>query len=215
MSNDALIQRTENVYQRLQEDDVSASPLETFREWFQAAQDHEHVLEPHAMTLATATPDGRPSARMVLLRSFDERGFCFYTNYKSRKGQELAENPQAALLLWWGVLQRQIRIEGGIEKLTAAESDAYYNSRPRESRLGAWASAQSQVIAGRHVLEAQLAELHAKYADVDPPRPPYWGGFRLVPAAIEFWQGGPHRLHDRLQYTRQDNGDWQIVRLSP
>jgi pyridoxamine 5'-phosphate oxidase len=167
------------------------------------------------MTLATVGAEGRPSARVVLLRKLDERGFCFFTNYESRKGQELAQNPWAALLFWWGRLERQVRIEGQVERLSEAESDAYYHSRPKGSRLGAWASAQSQVIANRQVLEEKLAALEAEYAHTEPPRPSFWGGYRLVPTLFEFWQGGPHRLHDRIRYLRQEDGSWQIERLSP
>jgi pyridoxamine 5'-phosphate oxidase len=173
------------------------------------------LYEPNAMTLATVGADNRPSARIVLLRQVDERGFCFFTNYESRKGHELAANPWAALLFWWGRLERQVRIEGQVEQMSEAESDAYYQSRPTGSRLGAWASAQSEVIANRQVLEDKLAELEREYADREPPRPPFWGGYRLVPAMFEFWQGGPHRLHDRLRYLRQEDGLWRIERLAP
>src|SRR4051812_31517986 len=167
------------------------------------------------MTLATVGAQGRPSARVVLLRKLDERGFCFFTNYESRKGQELAANPWAALLFWWGRLERQVRIEGEVERLSEAESDAYYHSRPLGSQLGAWASPQSQVIANRDFLEERLAGLESEYADHAPPRPPFWGGYRLVPTVFEFWQGGPHRLHDRLRYQLQTDGSWQIERLAP
>ena len=199
---------------RLLETAAPADPLALFDEWLGSAL-QSGIREPNAMTLATATPGGLPSARVVLLKGFDTRGFTFYTNYASRKGQELAANPHAALCFWWGILERQIRIEGGVERLPPEESDAYYQSRPLGSRLGAHVSAQSSVIAGRDVLEARLAELEAQYADESPPRPDDWGGYLVVPATIEFWQGGPHRLHDRLRYTRQAGGDWLLERLSP
>lgn len=202
----------------LSESGVDANPFVTFQAWYQTAQDAE-LYEYNGMTLATVGADGRPSARVVLLRQIDARGFCFFTNYESRKGQELAVNPWAALLFWWGQLEQQIRIEGQVERLTEAESDAYFNSRPKGSRLGAWVSAQSQVIPNRQVLEDKLTLLEQEYAEQDPTRPPYWGGYRLVPTMFEFWQGGIHRLHDRLRYTLQDTlqaeNQWKIERLSP
>ena len=199
---------------RLLEGDVGDDPLALFHAWLQEAA-QAGIHEPNAMTLATADGQGRPSARMVLLRGADARGFDFYTNYESRKAQELAENPWAALVFWWGSLERQIRVEGQVAKLTAAESDAYYHSRPKGSRLGAWVSAQSRVIPDRSVLEARHAELAEQYAAADPERPPFWGGYRLSPTVIEFWQGGPHRLHDRLCFRRSGEGEWTIERLSP
>jgi pyridoxamine 5'-phosphate oxidase len=199
---------------RLSEDAVAADPFDTFAAWYQVAQDAD-LYEPNGMTLSTVSAEGRPSSRIVLLRQVDARGFCFFTNYASRKGQELAANPWAALLFWWGALERQVRIEGQVERMSDAESDAYYHSRPKESRLGAWASAQSEVIPDRQTLESQLAALKAVYAGHEPPRPPYWGGYRLVPTTFEFWQGGPHRLHDRLRYQRQEDGIWRIERLAP
>ena len=198
----------------LQEADANPDPIDMFGEWLQVAV-ASGLREPNAMTLATSTPAGRPSARVVLLKSYDSQGFVFYTNYASRKGRELADNPQAALVFWWGDLERQVRIEGPVSKVSAAESDAYYTSRPLGARLGAWVSAQSSVIAGRKLLEERLAEVTAHYADQDPQRPPFWGGYRLAPQAIEFWQGGVHRLHDRLLYTRLDPGTWRLERLSP
>ena len=199
---------------RLAENAVDPDPFVTFAAWYQTALEAE-LYEPNGMTLATVGTDGRPSSRVVLLRQVDNRGFCFFTNYESRKGQDLAANPYAALLFWWGRLERQVRIEGQVEKLTAEESDAYYHSRPKGSRLGAWVSAQSQPIPNRQVLEDRLAALEQEYADQEPLRPPYWGGYRVVPTMFEFWQGGPHRLHDRLRYGRQEGGIWVIERLAP
>ncbi len=187
----------------------------TFDAWFAQAVAAPDVYEPNAMTLATASKAGRPSARMVLFKGVDAHGFRFYTNYASRKGQELAANPWAALVFWWGPLARQVRVEGSVEKLSAAESDGYYQSRPLGSQLSAWASAQSTAIPSRQTLEERLRELEARYAEHEPPRPPNWGGYRLVPESIEFWQGGEHRLHDRLCYRRQANGEWAIERLAP
>ena len=197
----------------LLESDAGPDPIDLFGVWLQAAVDNG-VREPNAMTLATAAADGRPSARIVLLKSFDAKGFVWFTNYASRKGSELAANPYAALVFWWGDLERQVRIEGSVEQVSAAESDAYYASRPLGARLGAWVSAQSSVIASRAVLEERLADLGAHYAMQEPARPPFWGGYRLIPNAIEFWQGGEHRLHDRLRYRRSGE-EWVVERLSP
>jgi pyridoxamine 5'-phosphate oxidase len=199
---------------QLLEAQADADPMVTFAAWMVEATE-AGLHEPNAMTLATADAAGRPSARVVLLKGVDERGFCFYTNYTSRKGQELAANPWAALCFWWGRLERQVRVEGQVEQLSAAESDDYFHARPRGAQLGAWVSAQSQVIPNRQVLEERLAQLEAEYAGQEPPRPPYWGGYRLMPDVLEFWQGGLHRLHDRLRYTRQADGSWQLERLSP
>ena len=206
--------RKEYRRERLDEATAAADPLSMFEEWFAEAAE-SGLVEPNAMTLATATPDGKPSARVVLLKDFDAAGFNFFTNYASRKGEEIAANPFAALTFWWGPLERQIRIEGRVEKLDAAASAAYFASRPQGSRLGAWVSHQSAVIPDRTVLEQRLAELTAQYGDEAPPRPPFWGGYRVIPAVYEFWQGGLHRLHDRLRYTRRDDGTWELVRLSP
>jgi pyridoxamine 5'-phosphate oxidase len=202
-------QRTE----RLLEADVSHDPLRLFDEWMHKAAGAE-LHEPYAMTLATATSDGKPSARIVLLRGYDERGFVFFTSYEGRKADELEANPNAALVLYWGELERQVRIEGRVEKTSAAESDAYFDSRPVESRLAACAARQSEVIPSRDVLEARWQELAARYPDGNIPRPPNWGGYRVAPEIIEFWQGAPHRLHDRFRYTRTAGG-WRIERLAP
>ena len=200
--------------QGLRETDVDVSPFKQFQVWFDQALASQ-LPEPNAMTVATATQSGKPSARIVLLKGFDERGFVFYTNYQSHKGQELADNPQAALVFWWAELERQVRIEGRVEKVSDRESDEYFHSRPFNSRLGAWASEQSQVIESRAVLEQRAQELKTKYENQDVLRPPHWGGFRVIPTSFEFWQGRSSRLHDRLLYRLLDNGNWLIERLSP
>ena len=205
--------RSEYTRAALAEADVDADPVVQFRRWFEQAE-QAGLLEPTAMTLATATPDGRPSARMVLLRGFDERGFCFYTNHESRKGVELAANPRAALVFWWGELERQVRIEGPVAPTSRAESEAYFHSRPPGSQLSAAASPQSRVIQDRAVLERRVAELAADSADGQVPLPDFWGGYRLTHEVVEFWQGRPNRLHDRLRYRRAGDG-WKIERLAP
>lgn len=197
----------------LLEADLDSSPFKQFAKWFQQALD-AGLPEPNAMTLATAARSGKPSARIVLLKGFDEQGFVFYTNYESRKGRELAENPQAALVFHWVELERQVCITGSVSRVSPEESESYFRSRPEGSQLGAWASRQSEVISDRQVLEKRLSQLAVDYADRPVPRPPYWGGFRLAPDAIEFWQGRPNRLHDRLRYRLQTN-QWLIERLSP
>lgn len=174
-----------------------------------------NLPEPTALTLATADAGGRPSARIVLLKDHDQRGFVFYTNYQSRKGRELQANPHAALVAFWPELERQVVITGAVTKVTAAESDEYFGTRPRGSQVGAWASEQSEVIAGRETLESRVAEFERRYAGQDVPRPPHWGGYRLAPEALDFWQGRPDRLHDRLRYRRGSDGRWVIERLAP
>ena len=167
------------------------------------------------MTLATLSEQGKPIARMVLLKGLDEKGFVFYTNYDSAKGKQLTETDSAALVFWWAGLERQVRVEGTVEKVSSTESDAYFKSRPKASQLGAWASPQSQAIENRGILEKRLAQLEEKYATEKVPRPPHWGGFRVIPSAIEFWQGRPSRLHDRIRYELDEKGDWFYQRLAP
>ncbi|MEN4922247.1 pyridoxamine 5'-phosphate oxidase [Achromobacter spanius] len=195
----------------LLESQAAASPFEQFHRWFDEALASK-VPEPNAMTLATVDADGQPSARIVLIKGYDEQGFTFFTNYESRKGLDLQAEPRACLLFFWQPLERQIRIEGVVEKVPAEESDAYYHSRPAGSRIGAWASRQSQPIT-REELEAREKEFRERFGE-QPPRPPHWGGYRLKPTAFEFWQGRPSRLHDRLRYVA-DGPAWKIERLSP
>jgi pyridoxamine 5'-phosphate oxidase len=201
----------------LSEADAHPDPLAQLERWLaEAVRARAH--EPNAMTLATATPDGRPAARVVLLKGVDGRGLSFYTNLESRKAAELSANPRAALVFWWPELERQVRVEGRVERVGDAEADAYYASRPLGSRLGAWASPQSRPLADRAALDARLAEAEARFAGAGPegpPRPPFWGGFRVVPDAFEFWQGRPDRLHDRLAYAPDGRGGWAVTRLAP
>ena len=198
----------------LAESDANPDPIAQFRRWFDDAL-AAGLREPNAMTLATATPDGRPSARVVLLKGFDERGFVFYTNYEGRKGEELEENPYCALVFYWAELERQVRVEGRVSRVPKRESDEYFGSRPRGSRLGAWASEQSRPVGGRGVLEERLRSLEAEYEGREVPRPPFWGGYRVEPEIIEFWQGRENRLHDRLVYRRSEEGGWRRERLQP
>ncbi|MGR6798332.1 pyridoxamine 5'-phosphate oxidase [Sphaerotilus sulfidivorans] len=197
----------------LDEAQAGLEPLQQFEQWFQAALD-AGVPEPNAMTLATVGPEGRPSTRIVLIKDYDARGLVWYTNYDSRKGRELAAHPWAALQFHWVEMERVVRIEGRVERVAEAESDAYYASRPLDSRLGAWASPQSQPITSRAVLVSNAAKAAAQHG-LNPPRPPHWGGFRLDPDRWEFWQGRKSRLHDRLVYQREPDGRWQRQRLAP
>jgi pyridoxamine 5'-phosphate oxidase len=194
--------------------DDASDPIALVARWF-AEADAADVRQPDAMTLATATPDGRPSARVVLLKGIDERGLAFFTNYESRKAGELDANPRAALVLHWRELHRQVRVVGRVARLTADESDAYFATRPRGSQLGAWASQQSRPLADRAELEARFAALEAEHAGDAVPRPPHWGGYRVEPDEIELWEGRENRLHDRVAYTRTADGGWERVRLQP
>jgi pyridoxamine 5'-phosphate oxidase len=205
--------RKDYARESLDEKDVARDPIVQFARWFQEAL-NSGFTEPNAMTVATADAQGRPSARILLLKGYDSRGFVFFTNYESRKGQELAQNPYASLLFHWVELERQVRIEGRVERVAPEESDDYYRSRPLGSRVGAWASPQSRVLADRAALEGKLGQLAQELGD-DPPRPPHWGGYRLAPDSIEFWQGRPSRLHDRVRYTLVSVGNWRIERLAP
>lgn len=204
--------RTDYKHGALDEDHAAADPIDQFSRWWDEALRAE-VLEPNAMTLATADADGKPAARTVLLKGFDAQGFVFYTNYESRKGRELAENPRASLLFFWPELERQVRIDGAVARVSAEESDAYFASRPLASRIGAWASPQSQPINSKAWLMARAAEMGLRHG-LTPDRPDHWGGFRVKPIDIEFWQGRPSRLHDRLLY-QQDGTLWQRSRLAP
>jgi pyridoxamine 5'-phosphate oxidase len=193
---------------------IDRDPLKQFAKWYDEVRHGVSEQDAISMTLATTSNDGKPSARIVLLKSFDDSGFVFYTNYQSRKGKEMADNPQACLLFYWSSLWRQVRIEGPVEKVSAAESEEYFKSRPRGSKLGAWASNQSEVVENRETLDAQFAELEKRFGE-DVPRPPHWGGYRVRPNIIEFWQGQENRLHDRLRYRLVEDGMWVIERLGP
>jgi pyridoxamine 5'-phosphate oxidase len=214
LSQDVADLRKEYSTRGLRRHDLNPDPLIQFRLWFQEALQAE-LLEPNAMTLATATREGKVSARTVLLKAFDERGFVFFTNYTSQKAQALTENPQAGLLFPWLPLERQVSISGPVEKITPVESLAYFSSRPFGSRLGAWVSSQSSIIPSRKFLEMKFEEMKNKFAAEEVPLPDFWGGYRVVPEAIEFWQGSANRLHDRFHYTRQKDQSWKIERLSP
>ena len=196
------------------ETDAKAGAIDQFTEWWNEAT-HSEIDEVNAMTVATVSSKGIPDARIVLLKGFDEKGFVFFTNYESRKGKELEENPVACLVIFWKELERQVRITGFAEKINSAESDAYFASRPEGSRIGAWASPQSTVITSRDVLEKNATHYRQQFADGNIQRPPHWGGYIVKPSSIEFWQGRPSRMHDRLLYTLQENGGWRIERLAP
>jgi pyridoxamine 5'-phosphate oxidase len=199
---------------RLFEEEADPDPIAQFKTWYNDAA-QSSGSDPNVMALATATAEGRPSVRMVLLRGFDARGFQFFTNYHSRKARELDANPWTAVVFFWNEAERQVRIEGRAERVSAGESDAYFRSRPRGARIGAWASPQSDVVRNRELLQSEFSSYEAKFEETDVPRPPNWGGYRLVPVAIEFWQGRPNRLHDRLLYTRLGPAAWRIERLAP
>lgn len=205
--------RTDYMLHSLSEEDVAADAIDQFTNWWHDALNSE-IDEVNAMTLATASANGIPAARIVLLKGYDEKGFVFFTNYNSDKGNELNENPNAALVFFWKELERQVRITGRAEKISASESDNYFYSRPLESRVGAWASNQSSVIPGREILEENVKKIAEQFG-AEVPRPPHWGGYRLEPSVIEFWQGRSSRLHDRILYTKTVNGEWKIERLSP
>jgi len=198
----------------LSEKDVARAPFRQFEKWFQEAEAAK-LVEPNAAVLSTATKDGRPSSRMILLKGIDGRGFVFYTNYSSRKGMELESNPHVSFMFPWVALERQVIIEGSVTKVTREESEAYFRIRPRSSQLAAWASSQSTILSGREALEDAMKAVEKKFSGVDAPLPPHWGGFRIIPETVEFWQGRRSRLHDRLRYRREPNGSWVIERLSP
>lgn len=205
--------RKEYCLDSLDESQMAGDPFAQFGTWFNHAL-NAGVAEPNAMTLATASPDGAPSARIVLMKGFDPRGFMFFTNYSSRKGRELAANPRASLCFHWQLLERQVRIEGTVEKTSRAESDEYFHSRPRDAQIGAWISQQSAVLDSRDALDRVGADLKKRFGEGPVPLPDFWGGFRVIPSAVEFWQGRQSRLHDRLQYVREGSG-WKLQRLSP
>jgi pyridoxamine 5'-phosphate oxidase len=198
----------------LRRSELDPDPILQFNAWLAEAL-AQQLIEPNAMTLGTVDAEGQPWTRTVLLKICDARGFAFFTNYDGAKGQHLARNPRAALTFWWSALERQVNVTGTVTKVSPEESEEYFHSRPQSSQIGAWASAQSTVVSGREQLEAQFAAALAKYGAAEIPLPPHWGGYRLVPQTVEFWQGRRSRLHDRLRYTRQSEGGWKIERLSP
>lgn len=198
----------------LTEKELARDPFRQFEKWFQEAEAAK-IPEPNAMVLATTTRDGRPSARTILLKGLDGRGFVFYSNYESRKGRELESNPRATLVFPWLAIERQVTVEGPVVKVAREESEAYFHSRPRQSQLSAWVSQQSSIISGRTTLEESMSALEKKYAGQEVPLPPHWGGWRLAPETVEFWQGRRSRLHDRLRFRREKDGAWSIERLAP
>jgi pyridoxamine 5'-phosphate oxidase len=216
MSHSSLADLRQNyVRSGLLESDIFDDPMDQFQRWFDDAVDAD-LLEPNAMTLSTVAETGKPSSRIVLLKGIDPQGFVFYTNYNSRKGQDLTVHPWASLVFVWLPLERQVRVEGAVEKVSRVETEAYFQTRPRGSQIGAWVSSQSEVICGRQVLEDELTYLTAEYENQAMiPCPPHWGGFRVKPTRIEFWQGRPNRLHDRLCYCRQPDQSWRVMRLAP
>jgi len=206
--------RRDYSHKSLSEKDVHEDPIKQFAKWWDEAT-HSKIDEVNALTIATASADGLPSARVVLLKGFNEKGFVFFTNYESYKGKHLAENPKACLVFFWKELERQVRVTGLVEKISAKESDLYFNSRPEASRIGAWTSPQSRVIESRHWLDEKFNELVNKMEGTEIPRPPFWGGYLVKPVEIEFWQGRPSRLHDRILYSLEEGGTWKIERLAP
>ena len=214
ISTDLAAIRKDYRLQSLSEKDVEANPIKQFEKWFQQAL-ASGIEEPNAMTLATSTADGKPSVRIVLLKGINDNGFVFFTNYESKKGKQIHDNPFGGVVFFWKELERQVTIQGEIKKVSEQESDEYFASRPPESRIGAWSSPQSQVIENREVLEKNVAYFTNKYQSQNIPRPPHWGGYILLPTLIEFWQGGAGRLHDRLQYSIDTTNSWIIQRLAP